>query len=71
MKKVKAYLIGLAVVAFFVQPYFFGKLIGFNMEYPIAGYIISCIAEFAIVALLYAPYAIGDSFLEKSKGKKK
>lgn len=66
----KAYFIGLLsmfVIAFlFIQPFYFGKLIGMNMDaQPAGAYIWSIIFEIVLCGLLYLPYVFGKKVLSQ------
>lgn len=66
----KSYLVGLLVIGLFIQPWFFGKLIGLNMDFGPLSYFSALFLELIIVVVLYLPYAIGSSLLKEDKGSK-
>lgn len=66
----KAYLVGLLVIGLMIQPWFFGKLIGLNMDFGPLSYVTALFIELVIVGLLFLPYAIGSSILKEDKGSK-
>lgn len=74
-KIIKAYSVGLAVLAITIQPYYFGKYIGINFQVGfLPAYIWSCIIEAIIIISLLAPFFIGSMILgsiKESKNEKK
>ena len=56
---IKSYLIGLLTIIAFIQPWFFGKFIGLNMDFGTLSYAWAILIEFGIIFTILSHYLLG------------